>query len=286
MFMSSCLIKIKESFSSMKPAEQRIAQYIMDHTEDVAGMPIDELAARCSSSKSTIVRFCRGLGYKGYRDFNITLSANVAAGQQNNIRYSDIHPEGSLESIVNSVYINNIKSIENTMQVLDMEQIKLAVEAVEKAKRVDFYGVGNSGMIATDAQYKFLRIHKMCFGITDPHLQILTATNLSKGDVAVFISYSGETNDMIETLKMAKQSGAMTIGITKYGKSTISEMVDINLFITSSESTVRSGAMSSRIAQLNIIDILYTAVASRQYSYVKGYLDKTTVASVKKKILK
>lgn len=282
--MNRCLIKINEDFTNMKPAQQRIAKYIMENTYDIAGMSIGELATKCNSSKTTIVRFCRELGFKGYRDFNIELSANIFTEQQNKLQYSDIHPEDSIESIANNVYKNNIKSIENTMKVLEIEQIKLAVDAIVKSNRLDFYGVGSSGIVAVDAQYKFLRIHKTCFGITDPHLQILAASNLSKEDVTVFISYSGETQDMVETLKVAKQSGAITIGIVKYGESIIGDMVDIKLAITSSEKTVRSGAMSSRIAQLNIIDILYTSVASEQYSTVKDYLDKTSIASVKKKI--
>jgi len=161
--------------------------------------------------------------------------------------------------------------------------VERAINAIHKAKRIDFYGVGASGLIALDAQQKFIRINKHAWAYTDPHMQITAAANLSKNDVVVVISYSGETGDIIDTVKIAKESGATIIAVTKYGMNTLAEISDIRLFLSSPETTMRSGAMGSRIAQLTIIDIIFTGVASLEYPYIKKYLDRTKEVSVKKR---
>lgn len=171
------------------------------------------------------------------------------------------------------------------MEIMDYKALSEAVELLVKARRIDFYGVGNSGFVALDAQNKFLRINKLATAQTDPHLQILTASNLSKDDAAVFISYTGETRDLLDTLDIVKSTGAKTISITRLGKNSLAGATDINLFMVSDENFIRSGAMSSRIGQLCIIDILFSIVTSRLYSEVKPYLDRSMNASKKKKTL-
>lgn len=280
---SGCYIKIRDSLDMLSPAEKRIAGFILDFPDETINMPIEELANRSSTSKSSVVRLCKTLGYKGYKQLCVALAADMALTNRESMNYTDIHPKDSVQSIIRSVCQNNIKTLENSMNVLDIGEMEKAVEAITKAKRVDFYGVGNSGLVAYDAQNKFLRINKVSVTSSDPHLQILSAASLQKEDVAVLISYSGESNDIFDTLNVIKRTGATTIGITRYGSNRLSRMVDIRLQTSSMESFVRSGAMSSRIGQLNIIDMLYTAVASREYSHVKKHLDETMMYTRRKR---
>ncbi|WP_234946523.1 MurR/RpiR family transcriptional regulator [Bacillus sp. m3-13] len=161
------------------------------------------------------------------------------------------------------------------MELLDKEEVTKAVELLHKAHRIDFYGVAASQLIAQDAQQKFMRINKLCTAYSDSHLQMTSATTMTKGDVAVGISYSGETTQTIEALREAKKAGAVTISITKYGNNTLKELSDISLSISSMESSIRSAATSSRISQLNVIDILFTAVAAIDFEQSVEYLKKS-----------
>lgn len=277
--MTGCLIKLREILDNLKPSEKKVAQYILNNTGNIVGMPIGELAQKSDVSKAAVVRLSKTLGFSGYRDFAIEIAGDMASQKPDENEYTDIQPEDTLETIIRNVCLNNRKAIEDTLQVLDYEEVYKAVNVVHKARLINFFGVGASGIVALDASQKFMRINKICQSYTDPHLQVTSAANLTKGDVAVAISYSGETRDILESTRVAKQSGATIIAVTKYGRSTLSETADIKLFLSSPETTMRSGAMASRIAQLNMIDILFSGVASKEYQHIKKHLDRTYKAT-------
>ncbi len=279
--MAGCQLRIRESLDSLTKKQRQVAEFILDYSQQVVEMSIEELARSSGTSTSAVVRLCKMLGYNGYKDFCRALTAEVADFGKETIIYEDIRPGDSLGDIARNVAMSNMKAIENSLKMLDMDQLELAVSAIGAAKRVDFYGVGNSGLVALDAHNKFLRINKYVCASADPHVQILSATTLTEHDVAVFISYTGETSDTLAVLEVAKRTKATTIAITRYGKNPLSEACDINLSTSSTETLIRSGAMSSRISQHTIIDILYTAVTSRYYESAKGYLDKTRFAAGK-----
>lgn len=281
-----CYLNIKESYERLSVSEKRIAKYIIDNPSEVVKMPIGDLADKCQTSKPTVVRLCKSLGYSGYKELCMYLNADIMLSENGEMTYKDINPNDESPEIVAKVAENNIKAIKNTMEIMDYAELNRAVDLLMNARRIDFYGVGNSGFVAMDAQNKFLRINKLATAQTDPHLQILTASNLSENDVAVFISYTGETRDLLETMEIVKSTGAATISITKLGKNSLSLASDVNLFMVSDESFIRSGAMSSRIGQLCIVDILFSIVTSRMYSDIKPYLDRSMAASKKKKTLK
>ncbi len=280
-----CYLNIKESYNHLSVSEKRIAKYIIDNPAEVVKLPIGELAEKCGTSKPTVVRLCKTLGYSGYKELCMYLNADIMLSEDGEMTYKDIRPDDDSPEIVAKVCENNIKAIRNTVEIMDYAALGKAVDLLIKARRIDFYGVGNSGFVALDAQNKFLRINKLATAQTDPHLQILTASNLSRDDVAVLISYTGETKDILETLDVIKTTGASTISITRLGKNSLAQATDINLFMVSDESFIRSGAMSSRIGQLCIIDTLFSIVTSRMYDDIKPYLDRSMTASKKKKTL-
>ena len=281
--MPGLILKIKEALNEMKPSEKKIANFILNNTDEAVGLFIGDLAERCGTSKASVIRLSRTLNYDGYRDFAIALASDVASQKPDDGMYTDIRAGDNLETIIKNVCHNNKKSIEDTHKVLNPKEVEKAINAIHKARKIDFYGVGASGLIALDAQQKFIRINKYAWAYTDPHLQATSAANLSKNDVVVVISYSGETKDIIDSVKIAKESGATIISISKYGINTLGEIADIRLSLSSPETTMRSGAMGSRIAQLTIIDIIFTGVASLEYPYIKKYLDRTKEVSAKKK---
>ncbi len=280
--MTGCCLRVKEAMQSLAPKEQKVAGFILDFPEEVIVMSIDELAAACSTSTASVVRLCKSVGYSGFKEFSRVLESDLAK-QQSTIVYEEIRPGDSLEAIVSSVGKSDMKAIEGTLSLVDLDSLDKAVDALCAAPRIDFYGVGSSGLVAMDASNKFIRINKFTIAHADPHEQILSATSLRPGDAAVFFSYSGETRDTLETCEIVKSTGAAVITVTRYGKNRLSELADIRLFTTSAESMIRSGAMGSRIGQLTMVDILYTAVSSRLYDHVKPYLDKTRLTSQRKR---
>jgi DNA-binding MurR/RpiR family transcriptional regulator len=280
--MTGCCLRVKEAMQTLAPKEQKVARYILDFPEEVTGMSIDELASACSTSTASVVRLCKSVGYSGFKEFCRVLGADLVS-QPSRIVYEEIHPGDSLEAIVDSVSKSDMKAIEATLSLVDMDSLGRAVDVLCAAPRIDFYGVGTSGLVAMDASNKFLRINKLTISHADPHEQILSATSLKPGDAAVLFSYSGETRDTIETCEIVKSTGAAVVTVTRFGKNQLSEMADIRLFTSSAESMIRSGAMGSRIGQLTMVDILYTAVSSRLYDQVKPYLDRTRLTSQRKR---
>lgn len=282
--MAESLARIKEIMTEMSPSERKVADYIFNNPKKISDLSIKELSEYSGASQSAVVRLCKRLHYKGYKDFRIMIAKDAVNIQDEEDMYTDIEPGDDISKIIKNISYNNKKSIDNTLQFLSEESVQRAVEAIVKAKKIDFYGVGASYIISLDAFQKFTRINKNVRTAPDSHMQAQFAANLSKRDVAVAISYSGETKDTYESIKIAKEAGAITISITKFGHNSIGDLCDIKLFVSSPEINFRSGAMSSRIAQLNVIDILYTATASCMFEDIKKYLQSTRMSILKKRI--
>jgi DNA-binding MurR/RpiR family transcriptional regulator len=250
------------------------AQYILENPEKMVGMTVSELAEASGASQSAVIRLCKSLGLKGYQDLKLRVAGdlqNPTPGEE----YKEISPTSDMKTIIASVSNNNVYSINETLNILDPEKMEEAVRLLEKAGRIDFYGTGASQLVAQDAQHKFMRINKTCTAYSDTHLQLTSAVTLTENDVAVAFSHSGETIQVIECIKAAKENGAKTIGITRYGANTIGHLVDVHIETLSTESDIRSAATSSRIVQLNIVDILYIAVAGHSYNESLAYLNKS-----------
>ncbi len=270
------LLKLREMKENFTPVERMIADYVLENSFEIPRLSIKLLANRSKTSDASVLRFCKTLGYDGYRDFIVSISACLASmDEDEENQYTDIRPGDDLQTIITNIPHNNCKSIEDTLMVIDRGEIAKAVDLLRKTNKIDFYGMGASGLVCMDAQQKFMRINKMCHAYTDGHSQLTAATLLSKGDVAVLISNSGSTQEIVEALGVAKEAGAAIIAITRYGKSALADKADVVLFISTPEISIRSGAMGSRIAMLSVIDILFAGVASAEYRNVRKYLSKT-----------
>jgi DNA-binding MurR/RpiR family transcriptional regulator len=270
------LIKIREMKDSLTPVERLVAEYILANTEDVPHLSIKNLAQASKTSDASVLRFCKTMGYNGYRSFIVSISASLGSREEEQKdQYTDIQPGDDLPIIIANIARNNIKSIEDTLSIIDRSEVAKAVKALRSSDRIVFFGVGASGLVCQDAEQKFSRINKMCHTYMDAHSMLTAATLLSKGDVAIFVSNSGQTVEILDTLDIAKMSGARVIAITKYNKSELAERADIVLSISTPELTIRSGAMGSRIAMLTIVDMLFAGVASAEYQRVKKYLART-----------
>ncbi|CAH8717492.1 MurR/RpiR family transcriptional regulator [Paenibacillus thiaminolyticus] len=270
------LIKIRDMKDSLTPVERVVAEYVLANLEEIPHLSIKSLAQLTKTSDASVLRFCKTMGYTGYRSFIVSISASLGSMEdEQKDQYTDIQPGDDLNTIISNISRNNSKSIEDTLCVIDRKEIERAVKVLRESRRIVFFGIGASGLVGIDAEQKFSRINKICHAYTDGHSQLTAATLLEKNDVAIFISNSGNTADILDALDIAKKNGACIIAITKYTKSPLAENAHIVLSISTPEITIRSGAMGSRIAMLTVIDILFAGVASAEYKHVKKYLTKT-----------
>jgi len=277
----SSLIKIRGAYPTFKKAEQRIADAILQNPEEVISYSVTELAEKSSASESSVVRFCKSLGYKGYYELKISLARELVVTPQQ--IYEEIGLKDDLSAVKNKVFQSNILALQETIKILNERELERAVEALAKARLVVFYGMAGSAAVALDSAHKFLRINIRSGSYSDSHMQAISASLLDKGDVAFGISHSGSSKDVVDALGIARQRGATTICLTHHTKSPITKVAEIKLYTAARETALRSDAMTSRIAQLSILDVLYVSVALKRYDVSVESIERSKKALADKK---
>ena len=276
--MKHVLSRLQEYEKQASATEKNVILYFLERTEEAGELSIHEIAERTYSSPSTIIRLCKKVGFQGYKDFRKSLLYEIAVRKESGMKQmEEIRKEDSLEEIVNKVTIKNIMSLENTQKLVDLDVLRKSVDLLTDASSIYLFGLGASLVVAQDAYLKFLRIYKPCLLGPDIHAQYLQAMNAGKGSVAIILSYSGRTLEMIHCAEELNKNGVPIILISKFGTSPLSKMADCNLCVAAMEYIVRSGAMSSRISQLNMIDILYTAYINRDFENNMKRLQRTHI---------
>lgn len=268
--------KIRSSQPSFSRAELKVAEYVLNHPEEVIYRSVTELAELCGASETTVIRFCQNLGYRGYQEFKLVLARDLVVPAENAQESVSVHDD--LADIARKILYNNSQVLKDTNDVLDLEQLNQAVNTLLKAKRVHFYGTGASGFTAGDAKYKFMRIGISADAFSDAHMQSMAASLLGPGDIAVGITYSGSTKDILHALQVAKGNGATVIAITNFARAPVTRIADIVLLTASRETALRSGALNSKISQLHVLDLLFTGVAMREYDRAMETTERTSRA--------
>lgn len=264
----SMIERVRASIPALPPAEQRVAKLVLSDPRSFASMPVGELAERAHVSKPTVVRFCRSVGYDGLADFKLKLAGTVNEGVPFVHRAVD-EDDGAGEIII-KVIDNAVSALLKYRNNAAGHAFERAIEALAKAclekHRIDFYGVGNSGIVAQDAQHKFFRLGAQGIASSDGHVQVMSATMLGPGDCAVIISNSGRSRDLIDVADIARRKGATLVVITASG-SPLAQLAQshqqILLAADHPEDFDRYSPMVSRMLHLMIIDILTTGVALR-----------------------
>ena len=276
--MGSALLKLREQSRLFSNTEREIADHILNNPQMVVDMSIHELAKHTFSSASSIVRLCNHIGYSGYKEFRKAVTYELALREQNKrIEQKEIAHSDSLQDIIDKITYANIISLEETRELMDIRVLQACVDMIKKARCIYLFGLGASLVAAQDAYLKFLRLNKLAIINMDWHSQILQAKNADERDLGIVISYSGATTEMVECMKIMKENKTPIIAITRCVNSPVSELADQILYTTATESIFRSGAMASRTSQLNIIDILYTALANDQYEASLEQLSRTHI---------
>ncbi|KAB1940406.1 MurR/RpiR family transcriptional regulator [Micromonospora sp. ALFpr18c] len=275
------IVHISGLLPSLSPAEQRVARLVVSDPAAAARRTITDLATAAETSEATVIRFCRSVGMDGYPQLRIRLAAEAARRIEPpdaRVVGGDIPPGADLAQIIATIAFNDARAVEETAEQLDPAVCEQVVEAISGAGRIDIYGAGASGFVASDFQQKLHRIGRIAFYFPDVHTALTSAALLGRGDVAVGISHTGTTSDVIEVLEQARTRGAVTVALTNFPRSPITEVADFVLTTAARETTYRSGATASRLAQLTVVDCLFVGVAARNRSRARKALEATAEA--------
>ncbi|OAS13980.1 MurR/RpiR family transcriptional regulator [Paenibacillus oryzisoli] len=267
------LIMLKEIAEQLPLSERKIALYIMENPQEAIRSTANELGELSATSASAVIRLCKSLGLSGFQELKLRIAGDIRNTSETD--FTDFISHETQQSIVQKMTNNSIRSLQETAEIMNYEALARAVEVIKQAEKIHFYGIGASGVIAQDAHMKFVRINPFTTSSSDYHLSAMLVTQTRPKDVVIGISFSGETFEVSKVLELAKQKGATTISLTSYGLSPLSEMADINLYVSPKQEEVfRSAATSSRLAQLHVIDILFISVLTADYDTSIELLDE------------
>lgn len=273
-YMTGGLVMLKEMLPLLPPSEKKVAIFILDNPHDSIILTANELGKKSKTSGAAVIRLSKSLNLKGFQDLKMRIAGDLQKTKSQGFR--DIEPNEPIRSIIEKMTNNSIQTIRETAELVNTEELQKAVEYLRNAQTIHFIGIGASGIIAKDAEQKFLRINKAAYAFDDMHLAATLVANAQKDDVVVGISFSGETSEVARMLQFASEKKLKTISLTKYGNSIVTEFAEVKLYTSATrEPTFRSGATSSRMGQLQVIDILFMCVASTQYNETVKHLEAT-----------
>lgn len=261
--MKSALLRLRERRDSMSATERAVSDYVLEHQGEAVELSVHQLAEKTFASPSTVIRMCQRVGFSGYKDFRQAVACEVAVHclnqgkERREITWSD-----SLDDIVDKVTYQNIMSLENTKNLVDTRILQSCVDLLASARTVLLFGLGASLYAARDLNMKLLRLNKPCVTNDDWRSQLLQARNATERDLAIVVSDSGETAEFVRCINVLRENRTPIVAITRRDSSPVAELADYCLYTADGGSAVQPGAMSARLSQLNIIDILFTAYAN------------------------
>ncbi|MFV0333535.1 MAG: MurR/RpiR family transcriptional regulator [Tropicimonas sp.] len=260
----------------LTPLEARVVDTITGRRDFDITTSLREVAEDAGVSDAMIVKITKKLGFNGYRDFR----AALVSYRQSDVAslHSEISPDDSSADIVKKVFNTAVQALEETMSILDIETFDRAADLLFAANVRDFYGLGGSAQIARDVSHKFLRIGLRSTVYDDAHMMLMSAALLGPNDVVIAFSHSGATTAVIDAVRQARQSGARTIALTNYANAPLAEVADIVLCSTAQGSPLLGENAAARIAQLNVMDAIFVAVAQRDFARAEAQLSKTMAA--------
>ena len=250
--------RIADSRRQLRKSEAKVANFVLENVNAVIAMRVVDLAERAGVSDPTVIRFCRAVGCNGFQAFKLQLAQQAGLGGA----YTQfaVDDKDTVEDLRNKVFDSTVGSLLGVRDDLDPETLELAIDTINRARRVEFYGFGASGSVASDAQHKFFRLQLVTAAYTDPHIQHMSAISLDARDVVIAISQSGQTRALLDSVNLAMEAGATVIGLAP--KDTpLSNLCSIPIHVNAREEYQASSPVSSRIAHLAVIDVLGTGVA-------------------------
>lgn len=265
--------QIRMKLPSLTPLEGRVAAEILSRKDIDESTPLREIALKSAVSEAMVVKVAKKLGFDGFRDFRQGLVEYYRSDTGN--LHSEIGSDDTAGEIVQKVFRTAMQALEETFAILDLASFDRAADYLARARHRDFYGLGGSAQIARDVSHKFLRIGIRTSVFDDAHMMMMSAALLGPDDVAIAFSHSGSTAAVLDAAEMARRNGARTIAVTNYPESPLARMVDVVLCSTAQNSPLLGENATARVAQLNLLDALFVAVAQRDRKTADANLDRT-----------
>ncbi|OYU38839.1 MAG: RpiR family transcriptional regulator [Pseudorhodobacter sp. PARRP1] len=275
--------QIRMKLPSLTPLEGKVAADILARKDIDETTPLREIAEKSSVSEAMVVKVAKKLGFDGFRDFRQGLVDYYRSDTAS--LHAEIGEADTAGEIVQKVFRTAMQALEETFAILDLEAFDRAADYLAGAKQRDFYGLGGSAQIARDVSHKFLRIGIRTSVFDDAHMMMMSAALLGPDDVAVAFSHSGSTAAVLEAAELARRNGARTIAVTNYPESPLARLVDVVLCSTAQNSPLLGENATARIAQLNLLDALFVAVAQRDRNAADANLNRTMRAVQSKRRL-
>lgn len=258
------ILQIQSSYNQFTKAEKKVADYCLAHRDEIPYLSITELADACEVSDTSVYRFCRTLKLEGYQEFKMKFSLSQNTADHSEEAVSEFETSTTaFDAFAKKIMNSHKNAIEETYHLLNPSTFERALDLLESAERIYFFGVGDSLLVAEEARNRFLRITTKVNCITDPHMQAVAASLSTEKDLIFLISYSGSTKDNIQIAKLAKERGAKVICISHFQKSPLTAYCDAVLLCGSKEGPLNRGSMSAKSAQLYLIDLLYQSMYER-----------------------
>jgi len=254
------LARIEAVRERVRPSEAKFAAYVMGRPHEVINLSMAESASRAGVSEPTIARFCAAVGCSGFREFKLKLAQDLAGGTP--FVHQDVNPDDAPAEVSGKLFDRTIATLTRMRRSVPASALEAAVELLTQAKRIEFYGSGNSGIVAQDIQHKFFRLGKPTVAYSDPHMFNMSALTLGPGDVVVAVSNSGRTVDILEAARNARSVGASVLALTR-AESPLARLASVCLLADVSEDAEIFSPMTSRITHLVLGDILTVSVALR-----------------------
>lgn len=278
--MTDIEIRTRSIYDALSPAEQKVARYFLENLSSVFDDPIASLAEKSGVSQVMWVRFCKSLGFSGLKDMKKNLvsqlrEAREEAAVPSSMDFLDTRIYSSTEDIIRGIEASAVDAVKSTAKIQEPAVLEAVTARIAAAQSVRLFGVGASGLVAEDLYHKLLRIDLKAIFCTDTHMQLTYITSMKPGDVAVFFSNSGRTAEILELAKAASERRACIVAVTKYGPNPLMELADYVLPTSSPELEFRSGAMSSRVAALLVVDMLFTTLCNKNYDTVAKPLSES-----------
>jgi DNA-binding MurR/RpiR family transcriptional regulator len=272
---------IENNMGNLRRSEIKVADWILAHADEVIHFSISELAEKVGVSEPTIIRCCRGLGFKGFQDFKITLAQSLIPMVRN--IHETVNENEQVPELIEKVFAANSNALQNTLKYLDFNAMDRAVTLLARSERIIFFGMGGSAVVAMDGHHKFFRIGIHCSWFADSHMAAMAAALMGPNQVFVAISHSGSTREVVEALNIAAGAGAETIAIVSQHTSPVSKAANLVLCVDAQETNFKLEPMSSRIAQLTLVDVLSVGVSLAHRDEVLVNLTKCRKALVDKR---
>ncbi|NDL67566.1 MurR/RpiR family transcriptional regulator [Anaerotalea alkaliphila] len=277
----TCAEKIRSKMGSLTNTEQKIAEYVLNNYEKVLTSNISELSENAEVSDASVVRFCKSLGYKGYQDFKISAARDVLPKDRH---FNPVLEKGDDDqTLCNKVFGTNINVLRGTLAILDIKKMAAVAEMLAEAKSITFFGSGGSLLVGKDTQHKLLKIGIRSFVYEDADMQLMASALLGPDDLAFCISHSGSSSNVMKCMEIAKGKNAKTVALVSQEKTPLSKLADVSIFCASEETIFKSEAVSTRIAQLAIMDALVAMAAFRDYDLSFQSIQETRKATSQNK---